>query len=86
MREQLFIPPGSWLLAPEFFVYGSNCAVIGRSPANDKQCFAKEEKITLAIVPYPCPSPASGISGFFSYQSGLIFFLWGSHLSVETVG
>jgi len=54
---------------------------------NDKQDFErKEAKITLAVVRYPCRSFATGISGFLFCQSGHIFVLWRSLLSVEKVG
>ena len=78
---------GHWLLAPEFFVHGSNCKVIGGSPANDRHRFAKkEEKITLAAIRYSCRSFVTGISGFLFCQSHRILVFCRSLLAVETVG
>ena len=74
MHDQLFSPPGSWLLAPEFFLCTSNVTVTGESPANGKQRSAKE-KIPFAALRYSCRSFVTGISGFLFCQSHHILIL-----------
>jgi hypothetical protein len=60
--------------------------MISRSPANDKQGFGKEEKITLAALRYSGRSSVNGISGLLSCQSFHISVFRGSRRFVEALG